>query len=174
MQKWWVIPDPHFKHQKLIDKGYRPSNFMELIIENWRDMITNNDTVIVLGDVTWRPQELLGLLRSLPGRKLLVKGNHDTNSYLWYMKHGFAAAMEHMVLSMHGANLLFTHKPVSHNYDLNIHGHLHGFESKLPILTHYSVSLEKSQYKPILLDKIVSTWRKNILTSPPKNNSSML
>lgn len=55
------------------------------MVERWRGTVAPDDVVIVAGDVSWartldqaRPD--LELLASLPGRKVLVRGNHD---YWW-------------------------------------------------------------------------------------------
>lgn len=60
-------------------------NYTEKLITNWQKTIGENDTVIIAGDVSWGMtlREALPdfkLLDSLPGTKLIVKGNHD---YWW-------------------------------------------------------------------------------------------
>lgn len=57
----------------------------EKIKTNWLKTITENDTVIVCGDISWaltlsEAAPDLEWLRALPGRKLLLRGNHD---YWW-------------------------------------------------------------------------------------------
>ncbi len=56
-----------------------------LIEKNWKKNISENDTVVVAGDHSWglKEDELvpdLEFIDSLPGRKILTKGNHD----LWW------------------------------------------------------------------------------------------
>ena len=65
--------------------GYGWENYMEKIHTNWINTIKENDTVIVGGDISWgtylddiKPD--FDFLESLPGRKILLKGNHD---YWW-------------------------------------------------------------------------------------------
>ena len=55
---------------------------MTRIKNNWERLIGENDTVIIPGDISWALslEEAISDLRfidSLPGRKLLGKGNHD-------------------------------------------------------------------------------------------------
>lgn len=53
--------------------------------KNWRALVTPEDTVVIAGDISWamRLEETkkdFTFLQSLPGKKLLLKGNHD---YWW-------------------------------------------------------------------------------------------
>lgn len=55
------------------------------IDQNWRRAVSDGDTVVIAGDISWGMTlgEALPdfqFLDALPGRKLLVKGNHD---YWW-------------------------------------------------------------------------------------------
>ena len=62
--------------------GARWSDYMNKIRRNWSAVITDEDTVIVPGDISWAlrledAREDLLFLNSLPGKKLIGKGNHD-------------------------------------------------------------------------------------------------
>ena len=55
------------------------------IFTNWRECVTPQDVVLIPGDITWAMQleaarEDLQAIGTLPGRKILCKGNHD---YWW-------------------------------------------------------------------------------------------
>lgn len=59
--------------------------YMERLEQNWRQTITAADTVVIAGDVSWAmklpdTEADFRFLESLPGHKLLMKGNHD---YWW-------------------------------------------------------------------------------------------
>lgn len=61
------------------------NNYVERIQANWKRLVKENDTVVIPGDFSWalKLEESLNdfkFLESLPGRKLLLKGNHD----LWW------------------------------------------------------------------------------------------
>lgn len=52
------------------------------IAEDWRARVTEEDVVLIPGDISWAMQlhEAVGDLQAihqLPGRKVLIKGNHD-------------------------------------------------------------------------------------------------
>ena len=60
-------------------------NYVERLEKNWRALVTAEDTVVVAGDISWgmRLEETVrdfAFLESLPGKKLLLKGNLD---YWW-------------------------------------------------------------------------------------------
>lgn len=55
------------------------------ICRNWRDLVGEDDVVLVPGDLSWAMQLRdakpdLDMIGALPGRKLICKGNHD---YWW-------------------------------------------------------------------------------------------
>ena len=60
-------------------------NHAERIEENWRSVVTDEDTVVLPGDISWglKLEEArydLEWIEALPGRKVVFKGNHD----LWW------------------------------------------------------------------------------------------
>lgn len=59
--------------------------YWEKIKENWFNKVTENDVVLIAGDISWGmslEQALpdLEAIAALPGKKVLTKGNHD---YWW-------------------------------------------------------------------------------------------
>lgn len=83
----YVIADLHLATEKKIDKpmeifGQRWQNHKDRLESAWRRLVTDEDTVVVPGDVSWGlslEDALLDLkfIDSLPGKKILGKGNHD-------------------------------------------------------------------------------------------------
>lgn len=84
----YAIGDLHLDHsgQKPMDIfGDRWSEHENKIIESWKEAVNEEDLVLIPGDVSWglKLEDALPdlkLIDSLPGRKILVKGNHD---YWW-------------------------------------------------------------------------------------------
>lgn len=75
--------DPPTKPMDIFGENWK--NHREKIIESWTSTIQPEDTVIMAGDLSWAthlPDALndLKMLSSLPGRKIIVRGNHD---YWW-------------------------------------------------------------------------------------------
>ena len=158
----WVITDTHFNHDAMIRSCGRPINFTSLICENWRKMVDSKDTVIHLGDCAWRPEGMKRLL-SLPGRKILVRGNHDDKSLDKYMAMGWDFACDSIVMKLDGVPILFSHAPRwGHRADINIHGHFHDLHREDFSRLYLPLSLEAMGYMPIALDEaflgIISSW----------------
>ena len=62
--------------------GKRWINYIEKISKNWNTLVSERDTVIIPGDISWgltidEAMNDLKWLDSLPGTKILMKGNHD-------------------------------------------------------------------------------------------------
>jgi len=63
-------------------------DYMDRLDRNWRKVISDNDTVMVPGDISWgltmdEAKADFEYLDSLPGKKIISKGNHD---YWWTTK----------------------------------------------------------------------------------------
>ena len=62
--------------------GKRWADYMNRIEANWRRLVTERDTVVIPGDISWalsleEAVSDLKFIDSLPGKKILGKGNHD-------------------------------------------------------------------------------------------------
>ena len=58
------------------------TDYILRIENNWRHLITDQDTVIIPGDISWalsleESESDMKFIDSLPGKKILGKGNHD-------------------------------------------------------------------------------------------------
>ena len=83
----FAIADPHLSldadKSMEVFRGWQ--DYVARLEANWRAVVGEEDTVVIAGDLSWG-MSLAGALRdmqflhSLPGRKLLLKGNHD---YWW-------------------------------------------------------------------------------------------
>ena len=74
--------DNHFDHANSIRLCNRPyesvEHMNEDMIEKWNNKLTNNDDIIIAGDMFFRSQDPEAILRRLKGKKHLIIGNHDT------------------------------------------------------------------------------------------------
>lgn len=81
----YAIGDLHlsFGTDKPMDVfGREWKNHVSRIEKNWHKRVKEDDTVVVTGDHSWgkNPEECepdLDFIESLPGRKILLRGNHD-------------------------------------------------------------------------------------------------
>ena len=63
-------------------------NYMELLEKNWKALISDDDMTVVAGDISWAMKmndayEDFKWIESMPGKKIILKGNHD---YWWASK----------------------------------------------------------------------------------------
>ncbi len=84
----YVIADLHLSEStdKPMDVfGAAWSNHKERLEKEWRETVTEEDTVVIPGDISWgmrfdNTEKDLLFIHSLPGKKIIGKGNHD---YWW-------------------------------------------------------------------------------------------
>ena len=160
MDKIWIISDTHWFHRKIEEYENRPSNYNELIIDNWNKYISNDDLVIHLGDFALTSSERTKqLIKQLTGKKVIVLGNHDKSSN-FYMSNGFNFACNSFTLRYSNYNILFTHMPNYDTiYDINIHGHQHSNSIEVTD-KHFCFSIERTNYMPLLLNEILRRYQK--------------
>lgn len=77
------LPGGDDKPMDVFDPGWNGHFFR--ISEDWRERVSPEDTVLIPGDISWALQlgnalPDLQAIGELPGRKILLKGNHD---YWW-------------------------------------------------------------------------------------------
>ena len=61
-------------------KGWE--GYVEKLKTNWENTVRPEDTVVIIGDISWamkleESQKDLDFIDKLPGKKLFIKGNHD-------------------------------------------------------------------------------------------------
>lgn len=86
--KVYAISDLHLssvceKPMDIFGKAWE--NYFEIICQDWRDKVADDDVVLLPGDFSWamRMEDALPdfeLVAQLPGRKVILRGNHD---YWW-------------------------------------------------------------------------------------------
>ncbi len=145
MANTWIISDTHFGHSNIIEYCKRPfkdADHMDAVmIKRWQARVRPWDTVYHLGDVmlTARKtdEELRQFIDQLPGKKILILGNHDKSAERM-MDFGFTHAVESAVVSVLGFSGMrvvlnhypLTFKPLSFSRDgippdYVLHGHIH-------------------------------------------------
>lgn len=83
----FAIGDPHlsFSCDKPMDifKGW--DDYVSRLQKNWNSVVTENDTVVIPGDISWAmgletAKKDFEFINNLNGDKIILKGNHD---YWW-------------------------------------------------------------------------------------------
>ena len=79
----YYISDLHFHHRSLINemdhRGFADIDAMNTyMIEKWNAKVRKNDETVILGDFAFADGKTANeLLKSLNGKKFLIRGNHD-------------------------------------------------------------------------------------------------
>lgn len=83
----YAISDLHLSlsSDKPMDVFRGWNDYVNRIKANWTRIVTENDTVVIPGDISWAlrlndAQEDFRFINALPGKKIIFKGNHD----LWW------------------------------------------------------------------------------------------
>jgi len=158
MNNLWIVSDTHFNHDAIIKYCHRPLDHEEL---QWKalHLLPRDSILLHLGDVSMgndeKTHESLNSF-SVAKKRWLIRGNHDTKSNEWYMKHGWDFVADTISMRFMGHKIVFSHRPIPVKDDeINIHGHLHNLDRD--ILKSYP-------------DEYVPTDDRHILISPELNN----
>lgn len=175
----WYISDTHWGHFNIIKFCNRPfKDTIEMdqaLMDYWAETVKPQDHITHLGDITMlrgggaKKEAFIKQMRSLPGHKRLLLGNHDHFSIQTYLEAGFEK-----IYATHRTNqrILLSHYPV-HPSSIgsaiaNVHGHTHDQPNIEPALyvinavqvkPYLNISVEHTDYKPIHLDEVMDQIR---------------
>ena len=156
----YIWSDLHLRHENIIKYCNRPFETIEqmdkTILDNWKKTIKNNDRLFNLGDVIFGDKETAKrIIENLPGRKILIMGNHDRkHSINWFKDIGFEEVYPYPIIFNEW--FILSHEYVFLNENMpyiNLHGHIH--DKNLNQKCYINVSVEQTNYKPIRLDEIM-------------------
>jgi calcineurin-like phosphoesterase family protein len=172
----FAISDTHFFHTKCWetfkrDDGSPLRHFTsteemnETMINNWNNVVKDEDTVYHGGDVTWvYKKEFRELMHRLKGRKILIFGNHDRLSKKIPVLLDFFERIE-LWKGFHELGFTFTHMPAFidtlRDGDINCHGHTH-YNQVLdshgnPDPRYVNLCVEMTDYAPVPFDVLRDT-----------------
>ena len=157
----WIWSDLHLHHRNIIRYCHRPFETVEAmneaILTAWRGTVGEVDTIICGGDIALAGAlegGRLARVRAMPGRKLLVRGNHDFNRKGRPADTGCEETWMSLVVT--GAPpLLVTHIPMTEVPEgtANVHGHVHNNEP-LRAGPYVNICVEHTGYRPLPLDAV--------------------
>jgi calcineurin-like phosphoesterase family protein len=171
-QPFYLISDTHFWHTRLFfEFGLRKEfssteEVNKLMFDNWNNTVSDNDFVFFLGDfVVGHPEKYKTaqiLHDSLRGRKIFLKGNHDSdiNKYT-----NIKVIDDNLGVIYKGKRILLSHRPVwdldRSRWDYSIFGHIHNNEENSRLNNSYqkNVSVEVINYKPVLIDQVLEEFK---------------
>lgn len=161
----WLVSDTHFGHENIIGFCNRPEDHEQVMMEEWARAVGENDTVLHLGDLSYRNNGMFKhvISKHLTGkRKLLVRGNHDRQNYSFYRQAGFKLTRDFEIV-YRDWRISFSHYPWNTERDgtmpanmIRIHGHIHnnGYTRAAFVpfrKNHINLSVEQTHYRPVNL-----------------------
>ena len=175
----FVTGDTHWGHAKSLSfltpdgSPLRPfsscEEMDETMVERWNAVVRQKDTVYHLGDVAI-PRSGLKNLARCNGRKILIRGNHDTfklKDYAEYFE-DIRGAHFHQPGSLMLGGLVFTHIPVhpdnlQGHYRGNVHGHLHYQVKKDGQVDtrYFNACVERNNFTPVALEQVIDHFKTN-------------
>lgn len=185
MSKIFYISDTHFGHNNIIRYDNRPFGSAEemdkVLIGNWNNVVTDDDTVYILGDISWHQEfETKNILNQLNGHKILVKGNHD--QVVNKIPYCFDKIANYLEIKDNGRKVILSHYPImfwnnQFHDSIHLYGHVHNShqwnmmeswikEAKqlqaLPMQA-YNVGCMMTwmDYTPRTLDEIINGYKNN-------------
>ena len=160
----WITSDWHLFHKNIIKYCNRPFNneyeMTECLIRKVKEKISPNDTLLVLGDITIKSSKkwmvpLYHLIASIPGKKILVKGNHDLYHLDFYREIGFKYIVEFITIQ----DYIFVHDPSrAFGNRKVICGHVHE-KWKTNIVDGrecINVGVDQWNFEPVKLSEIIN------------------
>jgi len=172
--KTYITSDLHFGHKNI--KKFCPVSrarfsddtvqMNEEMILEWNEIVTQEDTVYILGDVAFMSgSEAARIMNRLNGSKILVEGNHDRKTLLDVNFHkAFAEVHKYLELVYNGTFVVMCHYPI---YDHNgagrgsimLHGHRHGNPYDIPGRIK-DVGMDSTGKIVVSLDDVVADLQK--------------
>ncbi len=136
MSKNFYIADTHFGHSNIIrfdNRHFKNVEDMdETLINNWNNVVSNEDTVYILGDFCWDKEDRwIEILDQLKGKKVLIKGNHDIKHMSSKLRNKFQDVKELKEIKDSGKRVIMCHYPIpfyraDYNPDMiMLYGHIH-------------------------------------------------
>lgn len=125
MSNVWFCSDLHFGHkniQKFRKEVSSEEDNRQRISSEWTQAVTKRDIVFVLGDAAFT-MDTVSQFGVLPGKKFLIRGNHDKLDTAVYLKY-----FDEVYGLLKYKEFWLSHAPI-HPDELrgkrNLHGHVH-------------------------------------------------
>ena len=159
----WVTADQHWNHGRIVEfepvRATLPADHNQVMLERWCETVSADDLLVHLGDVCLGKKEDFTAISSvLPGRKFLIRGNHDRAPAAFYEQHGFTLIPEFWV-DYRGWRVRFQHRPdyervhVRCPKTLVVHGHVHS--KTLADRRNINCSVEVTAFTPVWITDIL-------------------
>lgn len=163
----YFTADQHFGHYNILRYESRPfadvREMNEAIINRWNKIVHKNDTIYILGDLTFSKKEsdVAAIMERLKGKKILVKGNHDYFANKEWAGKYFEQVADYIEINRNGVKICLMHYPMAtwnkkHYGSIHLHGHIHS--NKLPFKIGgriLNVGVDLFDYEPISIERVI-------------------
>jgi len=156
----FLTSDQHFFHENIMKYCQRPFSCVgamnEAIVSRYCEMIGPTDEVWFLGDVTFYRGDWEPLVRSLPGIKRLIVGNHDRRKMLAPL---FDTVNDNITIKTCGVQFYLSHDPCDLKVPANtfhIHGHKHLKDPLNLQAGRLDVGVDGNDFRPWSTDQLMS------------------
>lgn len=159
MNRIWLISDAHLEHPAIVkfrDLITSVDDNTEQIVHHWRALVHKDDTVLCLGDMAW-DRRGLAILKELPGRKVLIPGNHEYQTGVTIQDLVETYDRVRGGLVNYPGGFWLQHCPMHPDElwgKINIHGHMH--RNAIQDARYVNVNVDFTGMKPVLFDDIKS------------------
>ncbi len=170
----YFTADQHFGHSNILRYESRPftdvREMNEAMINRWNKIVHKNDTVYILGDMTFSKKEsdVAAIMERLKGKKILVKGNHDYFANKVWVEKYFEQVADYIEINRNGVKICLMHYPMAtwnkkHYGSIHLHGRIHS--NKLPFEISgriLNVGVDLFNYEPISIEKVIELTKSMI------------
>jgi calcineurin-like phosphoesterase family protein len=184
----WFTSDLHFGHAGAIKYCNRPFETVEQmnaeLVRRWNFLVHPDHTIYVLGDLALcRYRDFAPIGEKLNGKKILIRGNHDSYSVGQYERCGFQV-YEELKMKFAGSTVRLSHfpyalpwwkRPWAYKSELRfmdrrppripgeilLHGHTHGTKQTRPNMIH--VGVDAWAYYPVAdrdVERLINSIKK--------------
>lgn len=166
-ERTWFMADPHFGHDSIRRHCERPfATVEEMDAAIWRNLevIGPDDTLVMIGDLTWNTKSDRDV-KGLPGKhRILVRGNHDKQVIVKSRKWSrICDYLEATAIMPEGGRckLVICHYPMASwagaRRSIHLHGHTHGIVP--PMATEFGgrmdVGVDVWGFRPVRLTEVI-------------------
>lgn len=169
----FVTSDCHFNHKNIL--AYEPSSrghfksieeMNEALIYNWNSVVSDEDTIYVVGDFFMGPiSGVKPILSRLHGKIILVRGNHDTNARLDLYREHNIEVKDIAYLEYKGKFFILCHFPALRDEFgklmckdnpevIYLYGHIHHNAPKGLVDNRYHIGADTNNLTPVAISTI--------------------
>lgn len=165
----FVTSDCHFGHTNILtfEIETRPFSTVEemneKLIENWNGVVKSDDTVYVLGDMFMGSLDLIDeIMPRLNGKKILIRGNHDTKKRIERYAPYFESIHDIYHLKVGKQMYALCHYPMREWFAkdhgaIHLYGHVHSNDHRGGVSIEpnsFHVGVDTNNLTPIKLEDI--------------------